>query len=372
MSFASRILMAGLMVLLAGCAGLPASVDRRPSSAYADTGDTSLGRALAPAVAAHPGKTGVLPLISGREAFAARMIAARVADRSIDVQYYIWHADTTGSLLFEALWQAAERGVRVRLLLDDQNTRGLDTDTGGARRASQHRGPAVQSVRQPAFAHRRLRDRASRASIAACTTSRSRSTTRSSIVGGRNIGDEYLERGHAGRIRGSRHDRRGRGGARRLARSSTLTGTARPPILLAASLPAADADAVAGVRARLGGADRERRGRRRYLDAVRETPLVQQLIAGDAGAGMGAGAPGDRRPRQGAASARAARAADGPASRGGIGQAAERAGPRLALFRADAGRHRRAARDRRARRARCACSRTRSRRPTSLRCTRAT
>ena len=54
------------------------------------------------------------------------MIATRAADRSLDVQYYIWHADTTGILLFEALWQAAQRGVRVRLLLDDQNMRGLD------------------------------------------------------------------------------------------------------------------------------------------------------------------------------------------------------------------------------------------------------
>ena len=42
------------------------------------------------------------------------------------MQYYIWHGDTVGHLLFEALWQAAERGVRVRLLLDDNNTSGLD------------------------------------------------------------------------------------------------------------------------------------------------------------------------------------------------------------------------------------------------------
>ncbi len=41
-------------------------------------------------------------------------------------QYYIWHGDHTGYLLFEALWQAGERGVRVRLLLDDNNTTGLD------------------------------------------------------------------------------------------------------------------------------------------------------------------------------------------------------------------------------------------------------
>src|SRR5262249_57181810 len=61
-----------------------------------------------------------------RDAFAARILLTRAAERSLDVQYYIWHADTSGSLLCEALWQAAERGVRVRLLLDDANTKGLD------------------------------------------------------------------------------------------------------------------------------------------------------------------------------------------------------------------------------------------------------
>ena len=54
------------------------------------------------------------------------MLLARAAERSLDVQYYIWHDDMTGSLLLDALWQAAERGVRVRLLLDDNNTAALD------------------------------------------------------------------------------------------------------------------------------------------------------------------------------------------------------------------------------------------------------
>ena len=54
------------------------------------------------------------------------MLLAAAAEKSLDVQYYIWHGDQIGYLLFEALWQAAERGVRVRLLLDDMNTSGLD------------------------------------------------------------------------------------------------------------------------------------------------------------------------------------------------------------------------------------------------------
>src|SRR5436190_19114970 len=96
LSLVSRILVIGVLSALAGCAALPAAVDRPSSSAYVDTGNSRIGLAVAGAVDAHPGKTGVLPLLSGREAFAARMIFARAADRSLDVQYYIWRPDTTG------------------------------------------------------------------------------------------------------------------------------------------------------------------------------------------------------------------------------------------------------------------------------------
>src|SRR5688572_29153860 len=54
------------------------------------------------------------------------MLLANVAERSLDVQYYIWRNDLTGALLLDALRRAADRGVRVRLLLDDNNTSGLD------------------------------------------------------------------------------------------------------------------------------------------------------------------------------------------------------------------------------------------------------
>ena len=87
---------------------------------------TRLALAIAPHAAAHPGKSGIHALPSPSDAFAARMALAAAADRTLDIQYYIWHHDETGTLLLEALWQAAERGVRVRLLLDDSGTSGLD------------------------------------------------------------------------------------------------------------------------------------------------------------------------------------------------------------------------------------------------------
>ncbi len=125
----SRILVfavTALAALMAGCASLPPPEGRTATTALADTNGTRLGRALAADVAANPGKTGIHPLPEGHAAFAARVLFAAAAERSLDAQYYIWNGDEVGYLLFEALWQAAERGVRVRLLLDDLNTAGLD------------------------------------------------------------------------------------------------------------------------------------------------------------------------------------------------------------------------------------------------------
>src|SRR5437016_14441737 len=86
--------------------------------------DTRLGRSVAPLARSHPGKSGVFALRDGRDAFAARALLADAAERTLDIQYYIWRDDMSGTLLFAALRRAADRGVRVRLLLDDNNTTG--------------------------------------------------------------------------------------------------------------------------------------------------------------------------------------------------------------------------------------------------------
>src|SRR5690606_9620090 len=102
--------------LLGACA-LP-SLDGRESShaiPATETRDTPLGVALAPRIAAHPGESGIHPLADPKDAFAARVVLARTAQRSLDIQYYIWRDDVTGTLLLNILRDAAERGVRVRL-----------------------------------------------------------------------------------------------------------------------------------------------------------------------------------------------------------------------------------------------------------------
>lgn len=81
---------------------------------------------LVPQCQRHPGLSGIYPLSDGLDAFAARYLLMQKAERSLDIQYYIWQNDLSGRLLFSAMLEAARRGVKVRLLLDDNNTPGLD------------------------------------------------------------------------------------------------------------------------------------------------------------------------------------------------------------------------------------------------------
>ncbi len=187
-SFALPLL---LSFLLAGCASLPSLEGRVASSVITGTADTQLGAAIAPLTAQHPGVSGIYPLADGRDAFAARAMLAAAAQRSLDVQYYIWHKDITGTLLFDALRQAAERGVRVRLLLDDNNTSGLDqTLTMLAKQKNIEirlfnpfvpRSPrALAFVTDFSRVNRRMHNKSFTAD------------NQATIVGGRNVGDEYF------------------------------------------------------------------------------------------------------------------------------------------------------------------------------------
>ena len=157
-------------------------------------GASRLDRSVGLLSAAHPGMTGIHPMTGAVDAFAARALLAEHAERSLDVQYYIWHGDTTGYLLFEALWRAAERGVRVRLLLDDNNTAGLDPTIAAL---DAHRNIEVRLYNP--LRHRGLRlvnyltdfARLNRRMHNKSFTADDRVT----VVGGRNVGDEYFGAG---------------------------------------------------------------------------------------------------------------------------------------------------------------------------------
>jgi putative cardiolipin synthase len=178
--------------LLTGCGALPPLDNRTSSTAVLATLDTTLGRAIGPLAEAHPNKSGIYPLPDGRDAFAARALLARAAERTLDIQYYIWRNDMTGTLLFDALRAAADRGVRVRLLLDDNPTAGLDPTL-----ATLDAHPNIEvrlfnplAIRRPRWIgyvtdFSRLNRRMHNKSFTV--------DNQVTIIGGRNIGDEYFD-----------------------------------------------------------------------------------------------------------------------------------------------------------------------------------
>lgn len=138
-----------------------------------------------------PGLTGVAALGNGADAFAARILLADAAVSSIDAQYYIWRGDLTGSLLLDAMRRAADRGVRVRLLLDDNGTSDLDAEIA---QLDAHENAEVRLYNP--FNLRRMKAlsfgfdffRLNRRMHNKSFTIDGLAT----IVGGRNIGDEYF------------------------------------------------------------------------------------------------------------------------------------------------------------------------------------
>ncbi|MCU0810650.1 MAG: phospholipase D family protein [Thiobacillaceae bacterium] len=183
------VLLAAL--LQAGCASLPTDVQRPPSAALTDTADTRLGQTARRLLAGHPDDSAVLLLGQGTDAFLARLALADVAEKSLDVQYYIWHGDTTGKVLADRLLRAADRGVRVRVLLDD-----IGTAADDARLLALDSHPNIEVRLFNPVANRSFRmlgmladfSRVNRRMHNKSFTADNQAT----IVGGRNIGDEYF------------------------------------------------------------------------------------------------------------------------------------------------------------------------------------
>lgn len=126
---ASRLL-ALASLLIVGCTTVPKDISRPPTVAFQDHESTALGQRIAKDAAERPGQSGYSLMRYGHQAFTARIALADLAQKSIDVQYYIWEPDATGRVLAERLARAAERGVRVRVLIDDANLK--DTDAAVA------------------------------------------------------------------------------------------------------------------------------------------------------------------------------------------------------------------------------------------------
>lgn len=173
-----------------------ASVRGEPSHALPVAEDeTTLDDRIGRATAAHPGQSGLVLLDENLDAFAARGISARLAERSLDLLYYIWNDDLTGRLLMAEMLEAAERGVRVRILVDDIGT-GHSSD---AMSAMAHHPQIEIRIFNPTRARPgRLRRGIEMALRTFSVTRRMHNKAwiadgRIAILGGRNIGDAYFD-----------------------------------------------------------------------------------------------------------------------------------------------------------------------------------
>ena len=193
LSIAKLFALLTALSLVAACATLPENVGRRETFAYPDTVDTRLGREIFKEEAAHPpGESGFHLLGNGLDAFVARAVLAHVAERSIDVQYYLYHDDLVGRLLTWQLLQAADRGVRVRLLVDDMDLEGRDLSVAALdshpnvevrifNPFSRKRGRTSQFLTRMGSVTRRMHNKSFTVD------------SQAAILGGRNIGNEYFE-----------------------------------------------------------------------------------------------------------------------------------------------------------------------------------
>ena len=188
---ANTLVLLVLVAFLGACSSLPTDFPKPTSHAIEDISGSALAQQLQPALDEHPGKSGFLTLDTGEEAFVARMRMIQEATVSLDVQYYIWHDDLTGRTMYHQLLAAADRGVRVRILLDDLDTAGKDQSL---RKIDAHENVEIRVFNPFANREKRLRDflgdtrRINRRMHNKSITGDNIAT----IFGGRNIGDEYF------------------------------------------------------------------------------------------------------------------------------------------------------------------------------------
>ncbi len=171
-------------------------VPRPLSEAWLHPEATALGREFGKELAGHPGQSGVFPLASGMEAFTIRASLAESAERTLDLQYYIVQQDTTTQLLLDRVLRAAQRGVRVRLLIDDLYALGRDFELATLaahpnievrvfnpflRRGGWGLSQLLEFLGDSRRLNRRMHNKLWIADNAAA------------VVGGRNLGDEYFD-----------------------------------------------------------------------------------------------------------------------------------------------------------------------------------
>ena len=175
-----------------------------PSHSLATSGpETPIDGMVAPLTCERPDRTGLVLVEDNLDAFAVRALTARHAGRSLDVMYYIWKRDLTGRLLARELVNAADRGVRIRILLDDLNTYGHDRTW---LTLDAHPNMAVRLF-NPARSRKGAFKRGVEMLLRAFSATRRMHTKawiadgQLALIGGRNIGDAYFDAGMSANFR---------------------------------------------------------------------------------------------------------------------------------------------------------------------------
>jgi putative cardiolipin synthase len=122
------IILSLFLLLTAGCVSMPLDYPKEPSVALSDTSDTREAMEVKKWLGGRDDVNGFYPLSQGFDAFGARLRLMDLADKSIDAQYFLMKPDHAGLVFAAAMMEAADRGVRVRLLLDDVFTNVEDVD----------------------------------------------------------------------------------------------------------------------------------------------------------------------------------------------------------------------------------------------------
>jgi len=187
------LLLSILGILFTGCASVDFDIPKTESHFIVDTESTHLGQAVADDLQGKPeGYSGFVTIPDGIDALAARLLMAERAEKTIDAQYYLLKNDIVGSAFISVLLSAADRGVRVRILLDDVFTSGYDAGIAGL---SSHPNFEVRIFNPFANRSARFLD-----GITSFTRVNRRMHNKSftidnqvTIVGGRNLADEYFQ-----------------------------------------------------------------------------------------------------------------------------------------------------------------------------------
>lgn len=191
-----------LLVLLCGCASPPAWQKAQPSTALAPQATGRLAPIEQQVAADHgPAVSGFRLLERNADGLLWRLALIDNARHSLDLQYYVWFADASGQLLLSRVVAAADRGVRVRLLFDDLNTMLQNMDTPALRDDLLGRIDRHPKIEVRVFNAWRDRDWLGRLFNSAEEFTRLNrrmhnkqfiADNRVAILGGRNIGDEYM------------------------------------------------------------------------------------------------------------------------------------------------------------------------------------